>query len=96
MGRKHCWKRRRWWLPAFSPFPTMFSKGFFFRVVKSRDFAVKILTWKICTLAVKDIVLLQGCENTLFGQGFQIISTEKPKAVEKEEKVPVPSTPMVG
>ena len=24
-------------LPAFSPFPTMFSKGFFFRVVKSRD-----------------------------------------------------------
>ena len=25
-GRKHCWKRRKCWLPAFSPFPTMFSK----------------------------------------------------------------------
>ena len=26
-GRKHCGKRRKCWLPAFSPFPTMFSKG---------------------------------------------------------------------
>ena len=24
--RKHCGKRRKCWLPAFSPFPTMFSK----------------------------------------------------------------------
>ena len=37
IGRKHCGKRRKCWLPAFSPFPTMFSKGFFFRVIKSRD-----------------------------------------------------------
>ena len=36
IGRKHLWKRRKCWLPAFSPFPTMFSKGLFFRVVKSR------------------------------------------------------------
>ena len=28
-------KRRKCWLPAFSPFPTMFSKSCFFRVVKS-------------------------------------------------------------
>ena len=28
-------------LPAFSPFPAMFSKGFFLRVVKSRDCVVK-------------------------------------------------------
>ena len=28
-GRKHCGKRRKCWLPAFSPFSTMFSKGFF-------------------------------------------------------------------
>ena len=27
-ARKHCGKRRKCWLPAFSPFPTMFSKGF--------------------------------------------------------------------
>ena len=39
--RKHCWKRRKCWLPAFSPFPTKFSEGYFFRVVKSRDCVVK-------------------------------------------------------
>ena len=32
---------RKCWLPAFSPFPTMFSKGFFIRVVKSRDCVLK-------------------------------------------------------
>ena len=30
-------KRRKCWLPAFSPFLTMFSKGFFCRAVKTRD-----------------------------------------------------------
>ena len=29
------------WLPAFSPFPTMFSDGFFFKVVKIPDCEVK-------------------------------------------------------
>ena len=29
------------WLPAFSPFPTMFSKGLFPRVLKNRDCVVK-------------------------------------------------------
>ena len=38
MGGKHCGKRRKCWLPAFSPSLTMFLKGFFFRVVKSRDY----------------------------------------------------------
>ena len=28
-GRKHSRKRRKCWLPAFSPFPTMFSRLFF-------------------------------------------------------------------
>ena len=36
-GRKHCGKRRKLWLPEFSPFPTVLSKGFFLKVVKSRD-----------------------------------------------------------
>ena len=36
-GRKPCGKRRKCWLPAFSLFPKMFSKGFFFRVIKSQD-----------------------------------------------------------
>ena len=33
---EHCGKRRKCWLPAFSPLPTMFSKHFCFRVVKSQ------------------------------------------------------------
>ena len=37
MDRKHCWKRRKCWLPAFSPFLTMFSKLFFSRVIISQD-----------------------------------------------------------
>ena len=41
MGRKHCGKRRKCWLPAFTPSLTMFSKGFFFKVIKSRDCVVK-------------------------------------------------------
>ena len=34
-------KRRKCWLPAFSPFPTMFSKGYLYRVIKSQDCGVK-------------------------------------------------------
>ena len=34
MGRKHGGKRRKCWLLAFSPFPTMFSNVLSFRVVK--------------------------------------------------------------
>ena len=37
MGRKQFGKGRKCWLTAFSPFPTMFSKGLSLRVVKSRD-----------------------------------------------------------
>ena len=40
-GRKHCGKRRKCWLPAFYPFPTLFSKGLCFRVDKSWDCVVK-------------------------------------------------------
>ena len=39
--RKHCGKRRKCWLPVFSPCPTMFLKGFFHRVIKSQDCVVK-------------------------------------------------------
>ena len=28
--RKHCGKRKKCWLPAFSPFPIMFSNSFYF------------------------------------------------------------------
>ena len=40
-GKKHFVKRKKCWLPAFSPFHTMFSKGFFLKFVKSWDCAVK-------------------------------------------------------
>ena len=43
MSRKQCGKRRKCWLPAFSPFPTMFSETVFFRLVKSQDLVVKSL-----------------------------------------------------
>ena len=38
---KQCRKRRKCWSPAFSPFPTMFSKVFYLRVVKTRNCLVK-------------------------------------------------------
>ena len=40
-GRKHFGKRRKCWLQAFPPFFTMFSKVFFFWVVKASDCLVK-------------------------------------------------------
>ena len=40
-GRKHLWKWRKCRFPAFSPFPTMCSKGFSVEVVKSWDCVVK-------------------------------------------------------
>ena len=39
--RKHCGKRRKCWLPAFSPLHTMFSKVVFLRVAKTWDYVVK-------------------------------------------------------
>ena len=39
--RKHCEKRRKCCLTAFSPFHTMFSKGFFLKVVKSQVYVGK-------------------------------------------------------
>ena len=39
--RKHCGKRRKCWLPAFSPFLSVFSKGFFIKVVKTWDCVVE-------------------------------------------------------
>ena len=35
-GRNHCWKRRNCSLQAISPFPTVFSKDFYSRDVKTR------------------------------------------------------------
>ena len=37
MGGKHCGKRRKCWLPAFSKFSKKFSKALFIRVIKTQD-----------------------------------------------------------
>ena len=42
-GRKHSGKERICLLPVFSLFPTMFSKGFLYRVVKTHNRVVKRL-----------------------------------------------------
>ena len=42
-GRKHCGKRRKCWLQAFSPFPQCSQNVFFFsKFVKSRDCVEKV------------------------------------------------------
>ena len=45
-GRKHSGKRRKGWLPAFSPFPAMFSKGYFLWIVKSQDCVSRVNMFK--------------------------------------------------
>ena len=40
LGIKQCEKRRKCWLQAFSPFPTMFSEGTFLQSVKSCQFEI--------------------------------------------------------
>ena len=44
-GRKHCEKGRKCWSPAFSSFPAMFSRAFYFRVVRNCDCVVKSLAF---------------------------------------------------
>ena len=36
-------KKRKCWQTAFSSFPEMFSKGFFFKIIKSSDCVVQYL-----------------------------------------------------
>ena len=45
--RKHCGKWRKCWLPAFSPFPTIFPKCLFLKVVKSQDCMVKCFLFNL-------------------------------------------------
>ena len=61
-GRKHCGSRRKYWWPAFSPFPTMFSKAIFlfFRVIKSLDCLINYPEERVFlkTLLEKDKMLV--------------------------------------
>ena len=72
-SRKHCGKRRKCLLPAFSPFPTMFSKAFFSRGVKSWDCAVKSETnLLICKKYSKDANIWPNsvCADCIVHLGF--------------------------
>ena len=40
-------KRRKCWLQAFSPFPAMFSKDYFFKVIKSWNCVVEVTLYHI-------------------------------------------------
>ena len=40
-GKKHCEKRKKCWLPAFSPVPLLFTKGLFSKVIKTMDYMIK-------------------------------------------------------
>ena len=40
-SRKNCEKRRKCWLPAFSPFCSMISKAYYFMAVECRDCVLK-------------------------------------------------------
>ena len=55
-GRKHCGKNRKCLLPAFPPFPTMFSEGFSFGFVKNSGLCGKGLT----LLFERDIIFFFG------------------------------------
>ena len=61
-------KRRKCWLPTFSPFPTFFSNSFLLRVVKSRDCVVQLNA-----LLPKHDVLINAREDV----GFQNKTSEK-------------------
>ena len=81
-------KKRKCWLPAFSPVPKMFSKASFHRVVESRDCVVKGLfchlqipsIWtrlKFCTL-VNSVAPYWSCKDYPINrrQNFRLVQIE--------------------
>ena len=56
-GRKRCGKKRKCWLSAFSPFPKMFSKGFFYFIggVKTHYCEGKVLFLGFTRLKMNDV-----------------------------------------
>ena len=65
-GRKPCRKRRKCWLVGFSPLPTVVSKEYFLRVIKSRNCAVK------CKLFTTQSFVLMTLNKKVFGWGLFI------------------------
>ena len=59
MGRKHCGKRRKCCLPAFSSFPSMFSFALFLGVINSLP-NDKILDWSKLKTFADNICLMIG------------------------------------
>ena len=51
------WEKEKMLLPAFSPFPTMFSKGFYFEVVERRNSVAKTI---IIIIIIMILILLSS------------------------------------
>ena len=57
--RKHCGKRRKCWLPAFSPFTTMFSESFYPLWFPKQDCLVKGLNDLLKDLLIMSKIVIQ-------------------------------------
>ena len=68
-------KRRKCWLPAFSPFPSMFSKGLLLRVVKSPNCAVKGYTWTGLYFFGTRLIKYQVTNKTITRNKIMVMST---------------------
>ena len=87
-------KRRKCWLPAFSPFPTVFSKAFFLPVVKS-GLCCKGLIWT----RLKSWCLVKGkhvsCERRPYASWSGLILFTKTTIAVKETLALVCSTSLL-
>ena len=72
IGRKHCGKRRKCWLPAFSPFPTMFLKDFC-----SESLKVGISWLELTKTEIFSLLIFDFCKCFKFGPVKKIIVDEE-------------------
>ena len=78
-GKKHVGKRRKCWLPAFSPFSLMFSKEFFFKVIKSQELTPNQTT-KFWTLYRVESICRQQIKMTILSDRVENISGKEENA----------------
>ena len=66
------WEKEKYWLPAFSSFPTLFSESLFLLVIKTW-FCLLTVNWFKSILAdTKTERLLIGCLTKLFSQSERV------------------------
>ena len=73
-GRKHCGKRRKCWLPAFSPSPTMFLKSSLLRIFNNKllrmSNIVDLRSDLIYTVRKSNCILFFQLHQNSLGQAF--------------------------